>query len=167
MSTPLWSERVQPALTRVEMTQIVLPSFTNNHGTAFGGQIAAWTDICASVAAQRFSRGPVVTASMDQLHFLIPVKLGMIVVLQAQVNQSWRTSMEIGVRIEAEDPRTGLRAHCCTAYLTFVALDDAGDPRAVPRIDTDGDPTAERRAAEAIMRRDNRLAVRALRKATQ
>lgn len=156
---------IKPAATRVEMTQIVLPSFTNNHGTAFGGQIAAWIDICASVAAQRFSRGAVVTASMDQLHFLIPVKLGMIVVLQAQINQSWHSSMEIGVRIEAEDSRTGLRAHCCSAYLTFVALDDDGDPRPVPEVDTSGDPIAARRAAEAVRRRDHRLAERALRRA--
>lgn len=156
---------VTPASTRVEMTQIVLPPHTNNHGTAFGGQIAAWTDICASVAARRFCRGPVVTVSMDQLHFVMPVKLGMIVILRGQVNQSWRTSMEIGVRIETEDSVTGVRAHACTAYLTFVALDEAGQPRPVPRVDTRDDPEAERRASDAILRRESRLQVLATRRA--
>lgn len=162
MSAPL--PPVKPSATRVEMTEIVLPPHTNNHGTAFGGQIAAWTDICASVAARRFCKGPVVTVSMDQLHFLMPVKLGMIVVLRGQVNQSWRTSMEIGVRIETEDSNTGERAHCCTAYLTFVALDEAGQPRPVPSVDTSDDPDAARRAADAILRRESRLQVRAMRR---
>ena len=90
----------KPDVSCVEMTQIVLPGDTNNHGTAFGGQIAAWCDICAAVAAQRFCRLPVVTASMDQLHFLQPVKKGMVVILRSQVNQAWKTSMEVGVRVE-------------------------------------------------------------------
>jgi len=155
---------VRPETTRVEMTQIVLPTHTNNHGTAFGGQIAAWCDICAAVAAQRFSRGAVVTASMDSLHFLKPVRQGMIVVLRAQVNQAWGTSMEVGVRVEAEDPQTCERQHCCSAYLTFVALDDDDKPRRVPKVDPDGDPKAPRRAAEAQLRRDTRLQVRELRR---
>jgi len=146
------------------MTQIVLPTHTNNHGTAFGGQIAAWCDICAAVAAQRFARGAVVTASMDQLHFLLPVRRGMVVVLLGEVNRAWRTSMEVGVRVEAEDPATGARVHCCTAYLTFVGLDAEGRPRQLPALDVSGDEVAARRFEEAGLRRAARLKMRELRK---
>ena len=155
---------VHPAETRVELTQIVLPTHTNNHGTAFGGQIAAWCDIAGAVAAQRFCRMPVVTASMDQLHFLRPTKHGMVVILQSQVNQAWNTSMEVGVRVEAEDPLTGERSHCCTAYLTFVALGEGGRKNSVPQLDVSVDPIFERRAREAQGRRDARLKVRAERR---
>ena len=151
---------VMPQETLVEMTQIVLPSHANNHGTAFGGQIAAWIDIAAAVSAQRFARMPVVTASMDQIHFLKGVQRGMVVVLNAQVNQAWHTSMEVGVRVEMEDPITGQRDHCCSAYLTFVALGEAGHPEKVPRFDPGEDPEAIRRAQAAQERRDHRLSTR-------
>jgi len=149
------------------MHQIVLPTHTNNHDTVFGGQIAAWCDICAAISAQRYCRGIVVTASMDQLHFLRPVRRGMVVVMKSQVNQAWRTSMEVGVRVDAEDPATGSTVHCCTAYLTFVALDAHGQPRPVPTLDAGGDPELERRAREAIERRESRLRMRELRKAQE
>ena len=153
--------------TLTEMTQILLPGHTNALGDAFGGQIAAWVDVCAAVSAQRFCRGPVVTASMDQLHFLRPVRRGMVVVLQARINQAWRTSMEIGVRVDAEDPATGQRQHCCSAYLTFVKLDPDGRPAAVPALDPGPDPIALRRQHEAELRRESRLALRDLLRAHQ
>lgn len=140
--------------------QIVLPPHTNNHGTMFGGQVAAWIDICASVSARRFSRRPVVTASMDELHFLRPVRLGMVLVLRAMVNRAWGSSMEVGVRIDAEDTQTGERLHCCSAYLTFVALDESGHPAKVPELDTSRDPQHARRAQEADLRRSHRLRMR-------
>ena len=146
--------------TNVEMTQIVLPSHANNHGTVFGGQMAAWIDVCAAVAAQRFARKAVVTASIDEIHFVKPVRRGMVIVLKARVNQSWGTSMEVGVRVDAEDPRTGDTAHCCTAYLTFVAINDDGKPSQVPILDTAGDEESALRATQAQDRRDNRLAMR-------
>ena len=90
--------------TRVVMTQIVLPENTNNHGTILGGQLVAWMVICGAVAAQRFARGPVVTASIDQLEFVAPVRQGMIVELRGQVNPAWRTSMEVGVRVRRRSP---------------------------------------------------------------
>ena len=124
-------QTVSVEATNVEMTQIVLPSHANNHGTVFGGQMAAWIDVCAAVSAQRFARKAVVTASIDEIHFVQPVRRGMVVILKARVNQSWGTSMEVGVRVEAEDPRTGDTAHCCTAYLTFVAINDDGKPSQV------------------------------------
>ncbi len=153
-----------PEDTRVEMTQLVLPSHTNNHGTAFGGQIAAWVDICAAVSAQRFCRLPVVTASMDALHFLHPVHKGMVVILKATVNSAWNTSMEIGVRIESEDPLTGERLHCCSAYLTFVAIDQNGKKQELPRLNCEPEEQWVRRRNEAQERRDLRLKVREVRR---
>lgn len=153
-----------PAETCVEMTQLVLPSHTNNHGTAFGGQIAAWVDVCAAVSAQRFCRMPVVTASMDALHFLHPVQKGMVVILKSTVNSAWNTSMEIGVRIESEDPLTGTRLHCCTAYLTFVAIAENGQKQKLPTLECDGNAEWQRRQQEAQSRRDLRLKLREIRK---
>ncbi len=155
---------VSQAETHVEMTQLVLPSHANNHGTLFGGQLAAWIDTAASVAAMRFSRGDVVTASMDELHFLHPVQRGMIVVLRAQVNQTWRSSMEIGVRAETEDPATGRRQVVSTAYLTFVALDADGRPRLLPTLLTEEEEDSQRRRRQADARRAHRLQVREARR---
>jgi len=154
----------RPEDTMVEMTQLVLPSHTNNHGTAFGGQIAAWVDVCAAVSAQRFCRMPVVTASMDALHFLQPVHQGMVVILKSTVNCAWRSSMEIGVRIESEDPLTGERLHCCSAYLTFVAIDEQGKTQQLPALSCIDNRDSERRREEAQERRDLRLRIREIRK---
>lgn len=153
-----------PEDTRVEMTQLVLPSHTNNHGTAFGGQIAAWVDICAAVSAQRFCRMPVVTASMDALHFMHPVQKGMVVILKSTVNSAWNTSMEIGVRIESEHPLTGERLHCCSAYLTFVAIDENGQKQQLPQLRCEDNQQWQRRQNEAQERRDLRLKIREVRK---
>jgi len=117
-----------PAASRVVMTETVLPGDGNPIGTAFGGKIAQWIDVAAAIACQRHCRERVVTASMDDLHFLRPIRVGMIVELRAQVNATFRTSMESGVRIESEDPLSGERQHVCTAFLTFVAQDEHGRP---------------------------------------
>src|SRR5450432_2760746 len=98
--------RKTPRASRVETAQIVLPGLTNTHGTIFGGILMQWIDIAAGIASGRHSGGPVVTASMDRLHFLTPVQLGEIVVLQAQVNFAGKTSMEVGVRVFAENEPT-------------------------------------------------------------
>lgn len=153
--------------TKVEMTELVLPSHSNNHGTAFGGQIAAWCDIAASVSAQRFCRSPVVTVSMDQLHFLEPVRKGMVVILQAKVNQAWNSSMEIGVRVVAEDPLSGNTVHCCSAYLTFVALDSFGRPKKIPKLDLLNNPIYIQQAEDAEIRKKTRLEVKELRRRKQ
>ncbi len=117
-----------------EFTHLVLPPDTNALGTIFGGRIMEWVDIAGSIVASRHCRQVVVTASMDALHFLAPVKLGDIVILKAAVNFTHRTSLEIGVRIESENPLTGERRHTSSAYLTFVALDAAGKPTAAPEV---------------------------------
>lgn len=163
-------DAVPPRDTRVEMNQIVLPEHSNALGTVFGGQVAAWIDICAAIAAQRFCRKPVVTASIDELHFLHGIQRGHVVVLQAMVNAAWEHSMEVGVRVEGEDPLTGERRHTSSAYLTFVALEGTppdGNPTAhgrarVPRL-VPGTPDEERRVREAEARRAQRLANRARR----
>jgi len=146
-----------PTFSRVEMTQIVMPFHTNGaRGILFGGIVMQWIDVCGGVAAMRHARGPVLTASVDRLDFLTPIRLGDVVILRAQVNFAARTSMEIGCRVETEDLATGERRNTTTAYLTFVAVDDEGHPRPIEalRLETEDD---RRRAARAEVRRAARL----------
>ena len=160
MSRPTVSPDIcHPQDTRTEMTNIVMPSQANALGTVFGGQIMSWVDVCAAVSAQRFARGDCVTAQMDQLTFLAPIKQGDVVVVMGMVNWAGRTSMEVGVRVEREDPYTGERVHTSSAYLTFVALTPSGRPRAVPTLQPTN-ATEERRFRDAIQRREARLALR-------
>jgi acyl-CoA hydrolase len=150
-----------PSESRVVMTQIVMPVHTNRTGSVmFGGVVMQWIDMCAGVAAMKHARGPVVTASIDRLDFLTPIHLGEVVLLQAQVNFAARTSLEVGVRVETEDPRTGARRYTTKAYLTFVAVDDEGRPRPIEEI-VPGDADELRRFASAEARRQARLAARA------
>src|SRR5919201_1852486 len=116
-------------------------------------------DECAGVAAIRHSRRRVVTAGADRLTFLLPIHVGELVTLRASVNAAWRTSMEVGVRVETENPRTGEARHTNTAYLTMVAVDEDGGPTAVPELIAET-PDELRREAEAQLRRSNRLAER-------
>jgi len=159
MSEHLPPDRKTPAASRVEMTQMVLPQFANALGAVFGGQIMAWIDICAAVSAQRHCRRQVVTASIDAVQFVTPIKQGHIVVLRAQVNATFSTSMELGVRVVSEDPLTGDVKEAVNAYATFVALDASGHPVKVPPLvlETDDD---KRRAEAAVLRRKQRLALR-------
>jgi acyl-CoA hydrolase len=139
------------------MTQIVMPMHTNGvAGVMFGGIMMQWIDVCAGVAAMRHAAGAVLTASIDRLDFLSPVRVGEIVVLQATVNYTSRTSMEVGCRVETEDMRTGERRYVTKAYLTFVAVDDHGKPRAIQPLElvTEED---HRRHADAEFRRAARL----------
>ena len=147
---------VQPSETRCEMTWLVLPQHTNNVGGVFGGQVMAWIDVCAAISAQRFARKVVVTAAMDNLSFKASAKDGEVMVLQSQVNWAGRTSMEVGVRVESENPLTGKRVHTSTAYLTFVALDADGNPTPVPTLAPRTD-TEHRRHRDAAVRRERRL----------
>ena len=148
-----------PRSSRVETAQVVLPGLTNAHGTIFGGMLMQWIDISAAIAAVRHAEGAVVTASMDRLHFLEPVRLGAVVILKAQVNFAARTSMEVGVRVEVEDPRSRTRIQATRAYLTFVAVDEGGHPRPINALvlETEED---KRRFAAAARRRQERLAER-------
>jgi acyl-CoA hydrolase len=148
--------RRTPRSSRVETAQLVLPGLTNVHGTIFGGILMQWIDIAAGIAASRHSSGPVVTASMDRLHFLDPVQLGEVVVLQAQVNFAARTSMEVGVRVMCENQTTFTQRQTTRAYLTFVAVDENGRPRPVPELRPET-AVERRRFADAQRRRAVRL----------
>lgn len=150
-----------PAETRCVMTQIVMPMHTNGvAGVMFGGIMMQWIDVCAGIAAMRHAHGAVLTASIDRLDFLSPVRVGEIVVLQAMVNFAARTSMEVGCRVETEDMRTQSRRYVTKAYLTFVAVDEAGRPRALPPLTLDTDDDVRRHAQAAARRRDRLRAAR-------
>ena len=148
--------RNTPRASRTETAQIVLPGLTNVHGNIFGGILMEWIDGTAGIAAARHAGGLVVTASMDRLHFLRPVLLGEVVIVQAQVNFAARTSMEVGVRVFAENQLTRDRKQATRAYLTFVAVDEQGRPRPVPplRLET---AEEQRRFRDARTRRAVRL----------
>jgi acyl-CoA hydrolase len=117
-------------------------------------------DEVAGIAAIRHCGNRVVTAAVDRMTFLHPVFVGHLVTVRASVNAAWRTSMEVGVRVESEDVRSGTVLHTSTAYLTMVALGDDGQPAEVPAL-VPQTPDQERRARDAQLRRDNRLAERA------
>ena len=141
---------------QVVMTQLVLPSHTNALDTIFGGVIMSWIDICGAIAAQRHSQKEVVTASIDMLNFVAPVKKGWVCNLKASVNFVSRTSMEVGIRVDAENPKTGEVFHTASAYTTFVAIGGNGRPTEVPPLilETDQD---RRRHEAARIRRERRL----------
>ena len=159
MPVPIDGPLHSVARSRVEMTQHVLPEFANSLGNVFGGQVMAWIDICAAIAAQRHCRSVVVTASIDAVQFIEPIKLGHIVILRGQVNATFRTSMECGVSVWSEHPLTGEIRKAVKAYATFVSLDDQGRPHAVPPLVLFDDDD-RRRVREAQARRAQRLAVR-------
>ena len=145
-----------PRDSEVTMTQMILPSDANPVNAAFGGRVMEWIDICAAVAAQRHCRQTVVTASMDDLHFHAPIKIGWIVTLHGRVIAAFRTSMEVGVTVMAENPLTGERHIATSALLTFVAVAANGQRLPVPPLKLETD--AERAAfSEAEQRRKERL----------
>lgn len=145
---------------KVEMTEIVFPNDANPLGNVMGGRIMQWLDICAAVAAGRHARTPVVTASVDRIDFHSPVPIGGVVVLLASVNFAGRTSMEVGVRVESEDLRTGRRRHTNSCYITFVAIDESGRPTEVPAVRPES-REEQRRYEAAEARRARRLEERA------
>jgi acyl-CoA hydrolase len=131
----------------------------NLAGNVHGGVIMYICDEVAGIAAVRHCGTRVVTVAMDRLTFINPVYVGHLVTVKATVNAAWRSSMEVGVRVEAENIRSGEVTHTSTAYLTMVALDEEGRPTPVPPIEPQT-PAEERRAREAQLRRDNRLTER-------
>ena len=140
----------------VEMTEMVLPQHTNSHGTVFGGVVMSWVDIAAATCSLRHCRKPVVTASIDALHFLAPIKQGHIVSIKASINFVGRSSCEVGVKVVSENPITGVRSHTASAYLTFVALDDNGRPTEMPPLEP-VTKDEKRRYEAAQIRRKSRL----------
>jgi len=120
--------------TYVIMHELVLPNDTNLLGNVLGGRVLHLMDMCAAMSAFKHARSAVVTASVDQLDFLAPAKKGDIMILKSSVNFTGRSSMEVGVRIESENPKTGNIHHTASAYLTFVSINDSGKPQKVAEI---------------------------------
>lgn len=136
---------------QVTMTELVLPTHTNALDTVFGGTVMSWIDICAAIASQRHAGREVVTASIDRLDFIAPIRRGWVVNLKASVNFVSSTSMEVGVRVDAENPKTGEIFHTASAYLTFVALGSDGRATKVPGLILETD--VEKRRFEAAKKR--------------
>ena len=148
---------------QVEMIEIVFPNDANPHGNVFGGRVMQLIDIIGSVAAMRHCRNSVVTASMDKLDFLSPAYVGEILIFQASVNFVARTSMEVGVKVRAENPLTGEHRHTASAYVTYVSIDKDGKPVPIPAI-IPQTADEKRRFQEAGKRRELRVLERAAKK---
>ena len=131
----------------------------NSAGNVHGGTVMRMADEAAALAAIKHSRSRVVTVGMDRMNFLVPIYVGELLTFSSTVNAAWHSSMEVGVRVDAENPHTGQARHTNTAYLTMVALDDEGNPAPAPPVIAET-PTEQRRMREAELRRANRLAER-------
>ena len=149
----------RPSESAIEMNEWVLPQHANALGATFGGVLMSWVDLGAAMAAQRHARRTVVTAAMEAVDFIAPIRVGQMVNLKCTVHYVGRTSLDVGVHVEAEDPLTGARAHALSATLTFVALGPDNRPTAVapllpetPEEQSLFDAAKERRAAKKAVR---------------
>jgi acyl-CoA hydrolase len=140
-----------------EMAEIVLPNDANPLGSLLGGRLMHWIDLAGALAAHRHSRSYVVTASIDHLDFLVPVKVGDLVILRSSVNRTYRTSMEVGVKVWVESYVHDDCKHVSSAYLTFVAVDKAGNRVRVPIVVPETEDQ-KRRYEDAGARREIRRA---------
>ena len=142
-----------------EYSELALPNDANGLGAVLGGKVMHLVDLAGAMAAMRHARTPVVTASVDSLHFLHPVHIGELIVLRSSVNRVFRSSMEVGVHVTTENLMTGNRVHTCSAYLTFVALDKGGKGTIVPQVIPETEEE-KRRFQQAGERREYRLAMK-------
>jgi uncharacterized protein (TIGR00369 family) len=152
--------------TSATMMYQMLPEDANPMGNVHGGVIMRLVDTCAGVVALRHGRKNAVTASIDRMDFHHPVYVGNLLILRASLNLVGRTSMEVGVRVEAEDVLTGEIRHTASAYLSFVALDEHGTPSTVPPLILETQEE-KRRNGEAKTRREARLSEKAREKRSQ
>ena len=141
--------------THVIMHELILPNDTNLLGNVLGGRVMHLMDMCAAMSAYKHARTAVVTASVDRLDFLAPAKMGEIMILKSSVNYTGKSSMEVGVRIESENPKTGDIYHTSSAYLTFVSLNENGKPKRVDNINPKNDNEI-RRFNEGKVRHEER-----------
>lgn len=123
-----------PSESSVEMRELVMPIHTNSLNSVFGGTVMGWIDVAAAMVAHRHCGKPVVTAHIDDIDFIAPIKMGYHVLIQASLNYVGKTSMIVGVKVTSENPYTGEARTTTKAYLTFVALDDLGRPVPVPEL---------------------------------
>jgi len=121
-------QKKTPTQSVVTMTELVLPNYTNQLGNLLGGQLMHWIDICAALSGARHSNRVCVTASVDRIDFHHPIKLGEVVTLVATVNRAFKTSLEVGVTVYAESHQMGIRKLTNSAFLTFVSVNDNGEP---------------------------------------
>ena len=142
-----------------EYSELALPNDANGHGNLLGGRVMHLVDLAGAMAAMRHARRPVVTASVDSLHFLHPVHISELVILRSSVNRVFRTSMEVGVKVWVENLRTREIRHTSSAYLTFVGLDQHAHRIVLPQIMAETDEE-KRRWREAAERRAYRLALK-------
>lgn len=142
-----------------EYSELALPNDANGLGNVLGGKVMHLVDLAGAMAAMRHARRPVVTLSVDQLLFLHPVRVGELIVLRSSVNRVFRTSMEVGVKVTTEKLMTGERRHTCSAYLTFVALDENQRPTPITPVIPETEEE-QRRYRQAGERRQYRLAMR-------
>src|ERR1017187_7168624 len=151
------------ASTQSEMTELVLPNDTNVLGNLLGGRLMHYIDMTGAMAAYRHARTYIVTAAMDHIDFIQPVHLGNLITLKSSVNRAFNTSMEVGVKVWAEDTQTGAQQHVASAFLVFVAINKEGRRVRVPEVIPE---TAEeqRHYADALLRREHREAEQARRK---
>ena len=145
-----------PSASEVVLARQMEVPDSNLAGNVHGGSVMKMVDTAAGLAAAKHSGGLAVTAAMDEMSFLEPVYLGDVVTVKAMVNEAFTSSMEVGVRVEAETYKTGRRVHTSSAYLVFVALDEDGKPRRVPPIVAETDEERQRQH-EARLRREARL----------
>ena len=142
-----------------EYSELALPNDANGLGNVLGGKVMHLVDLAGAMAAIRHARRPVVTAAVDSMHFLHPVRIGQLIVLRSSVNRVFRSSMEVGVKVETETLLTGAKLHTCSAYLTFVALDEKGKAVSIPPVIPETEEE-KRRYEQAGERREYRLAMR-------
>jgi acyl-CoA hydrolase len=142
-----------------EYSELALPNDANGLGNVLGGKVMHLVDLAGALAALRHARRPMVTASVDHMNFLHPVKIGQLILLRSSVNRVFRTSMEVGVKVWVENLQTGAVRHTSSAYLTFVALDEHGQPVSIPPVIPETEDE-KRRYEEAARRRDYRLEMR-------
>jgi acyl-CoA hydrolase len=142
-----------------EYSELALPNDANGLGNVLGGKVMHLVDLAGALAAMRHARGSVVTASVDHMNFLHPVRIGQLILLRSSVNRAFRTSMEVGVKVWVEDLHTGAVRHTSSAYLTFVALDSHGQTVAIPPVIPETEDE-KRRYEDAARRRDYRLEMR-------
>jgi acyl-CoA hydrolase len=133
-----------PSESSVEMREMVMPNHTNPQNTVFGGTVMSWIDIAAAMVAARHCGKPVVTAHIDDIDFIAPIKVGYHVLIQASLNYVGKTSMIVGVKVTSENPYTGEVRTTTKAYLTFVALDDLGKPIEVPGLKVESEDEIRR-----------------------
>ena len=143
-----------------EMVEIVLPNDANLLGNMLGGKVMHLIDIAGGIAAHRHARSQVVTVAVDNLDFLYPIRVGELVILRAHITRTFRTSMEVEVRVYREDYSTGERQQTSSAFVTYVALDSTGKPQEVPPL-IPRNQEEKRRYREALERRRQRLALAA------